>query len=336
MRRRWQQHDFVDQRVRQQRQPDLYNPANGKVAITVGSKNFTEEYILGEIYAQGLEAAGYNVKKKLNLGSETIALKAIKDGQIAAIRSTRRPRSGSFFSVPANKIPANAQEAYTQAKTKLEKEGLTPSRRRRSPIRTPSARSPTAEKDGLTTISDLKGKSQNMVLAGSPECRERIDCLAGAGEELRADSSRSSRRWTSACATRCSTRATRDLSILFTSDAQLANSKKYTILKDDKGLIPAGQRDLHRQSKKVADEAGPDFAQDDREGAAEPDPAGDPGAQLRVDIDKKEPADVAHNYLVRAGTSSSGGLAVKRGLARTGAGAERPRAADGVRIGSPR
>src|SRR6266540_4946536 len=59
------------------------NPANCKVTLTVGSKNFTEEYILGEIYAQGLEAAGYNVKKKLNLGSETIALKAIQDGQIS-------------------------------------------------------------------------------------------------------------------------------------------------------------------------------------------------------------------------------------------------------------
>ena len=31
-----------------------------------------------------------------------------------------------------------------------------------------------------------------------------------------------------------------DLSILFTSDAQLANTDKYTILEDDKGLIPAG------------------------------------------------------------------------------------------------
>src|SRR5689334_2745955 len=43
------------------------NPDNGKVTLTVGSKNFTEEYILGEIYAQALEAAGYKVKKQLNL-----------------------------------------------------------------------------------------------------------------------------------------------------------------------------------------------------------------------------------------------------------------------------
>src|SRR3954451_4447735 len=156
------------------------NPANGKVSLTVGSKNFTEEYILGEIYAQGLEAAGYNVKKKLNLGSETIALKAIQDGQITGYPEYTSTALGSLFSVPADQIPANAQEAYAQAKTKLAKEGVV------AYPPTPFADSnavgtltTTAEKNNLTDISDLKGVSQNMVLAGSPECRERIDCLVG-------------------------------------------------------------------------------------------------------------------------------------------------------------
>ena len=47
------------------------NPDNNGVAITVGSKNFTEQIILGEIYAQALEAAGYDVSTDLNLGDET-------------------------------------------------------------------------------------------------------------------------------------------------------------------------------------------------------------------------------------------------------------------------
>ena len=94
------------------------------MTITVGSKNFTEEYILGQIYAQGLEAAGYDVKTKLNLGSETIALKAIKDGQISGYPEYTSTALGSFFSVPADEIPSDAQEAYSQAKTDLAKEGL--------------------------------------------------------------------------------------------------------------------------------------------------------------------------------------------------------------------
>jgi glycine betaine/choline ABC-type transport system substrate-binding protein len=59
------------------------NPENGKVSLTIGSKNFPEQEILGEIYAQALTAAGYKVKSALNLGSETVALKAVKTGQIS-------------------------------------------------------------------------------------------------------------------------------------------------------------------------------------------------------------------------------------------------------------
>ena len=54
----------------------------GGPTITVGSKNFTEQYILGELYAQALAANGFNVEKKLDLGSEQIADKALQNGQI--------------------------------------------------------------------------------------------------------------------------------------------------------------------------------------------------------------------------------------------------------------
>src|SRR6476661_1507809 len=60
------------------------NPANASKTITVGSKNFTEQFILGEIYSQALQAAGYKVKKKLNLGSEVVAYKALKTHDIDA------------------------------------------------------------------------------------------------------------------------------------------------------------------------------------------------------------------------------------------------------------
>jgi osmoprotectant transport system substrate-binding protein len=54
----------------------------GGPTITVGSKNFTEQYVLGELYAQALQANGFNVEKKLDLGSEQIADKALQNGQI--------------------------------------------------------------------------------------------------------------------------------------------------------------------------------------------------------------------------------------------------------------
>ncbi|MBV8639643.1 MAG: hypothetical protein JO322_16305 [Candidatus Eremiobacteraeota bacterium] len=50
--------------------------------INVGSKNFTESIVIGEIYAQTLEAAGYRVERRLNLGSTQIALAAMQRGDI--------------------------------------------------------------------------------------------------------------------------------------------------------------------------------------------------------------------------------------------------------------
>jgi glycine betaine/choline ABC-type transport system substrate-binding protein len=276
------------------------NPANKNVSITVGSKNFTEEYILGQIYAQGLAAAGYDVSTKLNLGSETIAKKAIEDGQISGYPEYTSTALGSFFQVPANKIPSDAQEAYDQAKSDLAKEGLV------AYPPTPFADSnavgtltSTADKLGLTTISDLQGQSEDLVLAGSPECRVRIDCLAGLEQnyDLKFKQFKPidiGLRYT------VLDKGDADLSILFTSDAQLANSDKYTILEDDKGLIPAGNV-IFIASKKVADQAGADF------GATIEKVQGNltlPVIQelnSRVDIDKQEPAKVAHDYLKESG-----------------------------------
>ena len=92
-----------------------------------------------------------------------------------------------------------------------------------------------------------------------------------------------------------------DLSILFTSDAQLfVDSDKYTILEDDKGVLPAGNV-IFISDEKTAQDAGPDY-QATIEKVQE-------GLSLevmqelnaRVDIDKQKPADVAAEYLQEAG-----------------------------------
>ena len=137
------------------------NPANRKATITVGSKNFTEEFILGEIYAQALKAAGYKVKTRLNVGSEKVALKAIKDGQISGYPEYTSTALGSFFHIPASKIPSNATRAYNEAKAALATEGIV------AFPPTPFADSnavgtltTTARKLGLKDVSDLTGVTE--------------------------------------------------------------------------------------------------------------------------------------------------------------------------------
>ncbi len=158
----------------------LFNPENRKVSLTIGSKNFPEQEILGEIYAQALAAAGYKVKTALNLGSETVALKALKSGQISGYPEYASTALTSFFGFEPEEVPSGALAAKEKANAEFLKEGLQTFAP--TPFASANAVGTTreiAEKYDLRTISDLKGVSEKLSLYGSPECRQRIDCLAG-------------------------------------------------------------------------------------------------------------------------------------------------------------
>ena len=90
------------------------NPANNGVQLTVGSKNFTEEFILGNIYAQALKAAGYNVSTNLNLGSEVIAYKALQDGQVSGYPEYTSTLLQSIFG--KTRVPADSLRRRERAR----------------------------------------------------------------------------------------------------------------------------------------------------------------------------------------------------------------------------
>ncbi len=50
--------------------------------LIVGSKNFTEELLLGELYAQLLEHYDFRITRKLNLGGTQVAMAALRRGDI--------------------------------------------------------------------------------------------------------------------------------------------------------------------------------------------------------------------------------------------------------------
>lgn len=277
------------------------NPDNNGVQLTIGSKNFTEQFILGEIYAQALEAAGYDVSTDLNLGSEQVALKALENDEISGYPEYTSTALTSFFDTPPEDVPADAQEAVDQTQSQFGDLGLV------AFAPTPFADAnavgllqSTADELGATTISDLEGQSEDLTLAGSPECRQRIDCLAGLEEYYGLEFGKFTPvdiglRY------EVLDKGDADLSILFTSDAQLfVDSDKYTLLEDDKGVLPAGNV-IYISDQQVAEEAGPDY-QATIEQVQE-------GLSLevmqelnaRVDVDKEKPEDVAAAYLQEAG-----------------------------------
>src|SRR5260370_41810951 len=56
-------------------------PASAQT-LKVGSKNFTEQFIVAELYAASLEAAGFKVERKINLGATLVAHEAVRTGAI--------------------------------------------------------------------------------------------------------------------------------------------------------------------------------------------------------------------------------------------------------------
>ena len=277
------------------------NPDNGKVTLTIGSKNFTEQIVLGEIYSQALQAAGYKVHKALDLGSEQVALQALKAGQISGYPEYTSTALTSFFDAAPEDVPSDAQKAYTESKTDFEKEGLTafPPTPFASANAVGTLKS-TADKLGLKNVSDLKGKSQDLTLYGSPECRQRVDCLVGLqdGYGLKFKSFTPvdiGLRYT------VLDKGQADLSILFTTDAQLAADKdKYVILNDDKHIFPAGNV-IFVTDQNVVKKAGPDYQKTITEAQSGLTTKVMQELDARVDIDRQQPADVAHQYLKAAG-----------------------------------
>ena len=277
------------------------NPDNGKVSLTIGSKNFPEQEILGEIYAQALTAAGYKVKSALNLGSETVALKAVKSGQISGYPEYASTALTSFFGLEPEEVPADATEAWEKANEEFEKEGLEAFEP--TPFASANAvgtTTETAEKYDLKTVSDLEGVSEKLSLYGSPECPQRIDCKLGL-EELYGLKFKSFTPVDIGLRYTVLEKGQADLSILFTTDPQLsAESDKFVILEDDKKVFPAGNV-IFVTTQKVAEEAGPDYEKTILQVQEGLDLKVVQELDARVELEKETPKQAATAYLESAG-----------------------------------
>lgn len=277
------------------------NPENEDVSLTIGSKNFTEQIVLGEIYSQALAAAGYNVDTDLNLGSEQIALQALESGAIDGYPEYTSTALTSFFDVEAQDVPKDVDQAYQDTQAALADRGLTAF----PPTPFTSANAvgllrETAEEHDLETISDLEGVSEELVLNGSPECRQRVDCLLGLQRDYGLEFAEFNPvdiglRY------QVLDNGSADLSILFTTDAQLAGGdSEYVLLEDDQEVFPPGNV-MMIASEESVQQAGPDF--ESTVELVQGDLTEEVIQELnaRVDVDQEAPAQVAKQYLEESG-----------------------------------
>ncbi|PKO10411.1 MAG: quaternary ammonium transporter [Chloroflexi bacterium HGW-Chloroflexi-2] len=146
--------------------------------VIVGSKDFTEQFIVAEMYAQLLEKEGFTVERKLNLGGTPIAHEAMMNGDIDLY--PEYTSTGLLTMLKLDPIQ-DAQEIYTTVKSGYEQQynltWLTP-----SPFNDTQALAMTKEvaaQYGIQTYSDLSQKASELVLGGPAEFLEREDGLKG-------------------------------------------------------------------------------------------------------------------------------------------------------------
>ena len=277
------------------------DPANSGKKITIGSKNFTEQFVLGEIYSQALEAAGFDVKKELNLGSEQIAYRALKAGQVDAYPEYTGTSLTSFFGVKTDDVPRDPDAAYQMAKRDYAKEGITELPRTKFENTYRLTTTTEKQKDllkGAKTISEVAAlpNANDLRIVGFPECRQRTDCYVGLQEKY---------NWKPKFISTESKyepldRDQADLSMgSFSTDGELTLGK-YAVLQDDKKLFPP-----YHISVGIRDDALKRIGPKGREVIERvQEPLTVPAMQelnSRVDLDKKEPAEVASEYLKEEG-----------------------------------
>jgi osmoprotectant transport system substrate-binding protein len=145
--------------------------------IVLGTKNFPEEYILGQLYKQALEAKGFTVSYKENIGSTELIQTSLTSGKINMYPEYTGVIVQDVFH--HTNSPKTAKATYQLAKQLEASKGYT--------LLNPTpffdtdqvaVTNATAKKYGLKSISDLK-KAGTFKFGAFPECKTRNTCLPG-------------------------------------------------------------------------------------------------------------------------------------------------------------
>jgi len=270
-----------------------------KPPITIGSTNFSEQLILGELYSQILEANGYTVTRKFNLGNREIVFPALLSGQIdmeadylatllafidkTATGSTDPKQTGATLQKALD--PKNATVLdYAPA---VDQNGFVVTKA-------------TADKYKLAKLSDLTPVANQLTLGGPAECPNRPFCALGLKNTYGITFKEFKPLDTGGPLTVTALRGGQiDVGLLFTSDARIA-AEGFVLLEDDKHLQLSDNVAPVVRNEYLS-KAGDDFKKLINSIAPKLTTAELTGLNKLADIDKKDPKDIAKEWLKKQG-----------------------------------
>jgi osmoprotectant transport system substrate-binding protein len=261
--------------------------------IEIGTKNFPEEVILGQLYKQALEAKGFKVTIQPNIGSTEIIQTALTSGKINFYPEYTGVIVQDVFN---HTLSANTAAAtYALAKKLEAAKGYT--------VLNPTpffdtdafaVTNATAKKYGLKTIGDMK-KVGAFTFGGLPECKTRNTCFVGLQKQYGLTKA------TFVPLAGISSYAALDAgkvigADVFSTDPPLKAPSKYTVLTDTKHIY-GFQNAAPIVKTSVVTAAGPTFTTTVNAVSAKLTTPAIIAMNSAVEVDKKDQAAVAKAFL---------------------------------------
>ena len=267
----------------------------GDQTIRIGSKDFPEQLILGEMYAQILEEHGCEVERELNLGGTAVAHEALVEGEIDMYPEYTGTGLLAILSMETMSDPDEVYEVVKEAyQEQFDLVWLD-----QTPMNNSNALAVTrdfSEERGITTLSQLVEIAGELTLAAVPDFPERPDGMVGLQEVYGPFEFEEVLLLAPGLKYQAFLNGEADVVLAFGTDGEVAGHD-LVILEDDNGLWPP-----YHVAPVVRQET-----LDEGEGIAEafnelaPLLTSEVVANLNWEVqgpDAREPADVAHDFLV--------------------------------------
>ena len=268
-------------------------PGTGKPPVTLGTKNFTEQFVVGQLYKQALEAKGFRIELKNDIGSSEIVDRTLTSGGIDMYPEY----TGVIVQEIAKerKRPRSPEETYRRAKAFQAKRGFTVlARSPGSDVLANGVRPEYARKHELRSTADLK-KVGRFTYGGAPENRTRFQGAVGMKRvygltQLEYVPLQIEERYSALESGRV------DVVGVFSTDAQLADKGKVVVLSDPEGIF-GFQNIVPVVNEKVLAAQGPVFARTLNAVTTKLTNEALRDMNAAVDLERRSPAEVAREFL---------------------------------------
>ncbi|MEN8234314.1 MAG: ABC transporter substrate-binding protein [Actinomycetota bacterium] len=267
--------------------------------ITIGSAAFSENALVAEIYAQALEADGYNVERKLNTGPREVYAPALESGELDLVPEY----IGTVLRYLGGDATSDSDETHAALRLAWESKDIVVLDYAAAQDKNGFAvTKETADSLGLAKVSDLAAHNGTLVLGGPPECPERDFCLKG----LESVYELSFKEFRSLDAGGPITVAALEggeiqVGLMFTSAATIL-AKGFVLLEDDKGLQPA-ENIAPAVRKEIVDAYGDDFKTTLNDVSKKLTTIELVSLNKFVEVDGKDPEQVAAEWLKAIGVT---------------------------------